>query len=141
MKETDEWVEKWVPRGCIVGLFVMAAMMAWNFYGICRADDVKEKAEGITMTKQQWEDWAQKRITAALAKEKADTSDQKIVQAENWHTAIFNGVEYTIYTGPGQVMYRRTFSPPPNRPPRPARPGRCRRPEAWRSRKANRIEE
>jgi len=30
--------------------------------------------------------------------------DQKILDPDNWHRAIFNGVEYTIYTGPGQIL-------------------------------------
>jgi hypothetical protein len=30
--------------------------------------------------------------------------DQKILDPDNWHKAIFNGVEYTIYTGPGQIL-------------------------------------
>ena len=90
---------------------VIVAAGAWLARDFAFAQAGKEKDEGITMSKQQWEDWGEKRIAAALAKEKADTSDQKIVQPENWHTAIFNGVEYTIYTGPGQVMYRRNLQP------------------------------
>jgi hypothetical protein len=65
----------------------------------------QSKEKSITLTEQQWEDLIQKRVAQALAKDQV--SHERIVQSQNWHRAIFNGVEYTVYTGPGQVLATR----------------------------------
>jgi hypothetical protein len=72
----------------------------------------KEKA--ITLTEKQWEDLVQKRIAQAMSKEQVP--DERILQPENWHTAVYKGVEYTIYTGPGQVMLNRLAPAQPRGP-------------------------
>ena len=77
-----------------------------------------EKEKTVTKTESEWERLLQERIAAALAKEKAQpVSDKQILQADNWHTAIYKGVEYTVYTGPGQVMATRLV--PPKTQPKP----------------------
>jgi hypothetical protein len=72
--------------------------------------------KSFTMTQSQWEELIKKRIADAQAKEgkEGPVTDQKILQPENWHKAIYNGVEYTIYTGPGQVLATR-WAPPPQK--------------------------
>ena len=66
----------------------------------------KEKEKSYTLTASQWEELVQKRINQALATDKM-TADQKVLNPENWHTAIYKGVEYTVYTGPGQALATR----------------------------------
>ena len=86
--------------------------------------------KSITMTQSKWEELIQKRIAEALAKAKEDTSDQKIRRVDNWHTAIYNGVEFTIYTGPGQAMIIRSVQPtrPATLPLKPAGDSRMPKP-------------
>jgi len=66
----------------------------------------KAAEKSYTLTESQLEDFVQKRIAQALAKGDKGV-EQKVMAPESWHTAIFNGVEYTIYTGPGQAMATR----------------------------------
>ena len=69
----------------------------------------------VTLTEKQLEDLVQQRVAQAMLEDRAGL-DAKIVRPESWHTAVYNGVEYTIYTGPGQVMPTR-LAQPPARPP------------------------
>ncbi len=70
----------------------------------------KEKEKSYTLTTSQLEEYVQKRVSQALAADKTAT-DKKVVSPENWHTAIYEGVEYTVYTGPGQVLATRWAKP------------------------------
>ena len=83
----------------------------------------KEKEKTFTMTETQLEEYVQKRIAQAAAKDQGNL-DQKILQPENWHTAVYSGVEYTIYTGPGQAMMTRWAKPAVAKPAaeKPAEP-------------------
>ena len=79
----------------------------------------EEKEKSVSKTESEWERLVQERIAMALAKEKAQpVSDKQILLADNWHTAIYKGVEYTVYTGPGQVMATRLV--PPKTQPKPS---------------------
>jgi hypothetical protein len=82
-----------------------------------------EKEKTYTLTTSQLEEYVQKRVNQALATDKM-TADQKILNSENWHTAIYKGVEYTVYTGPGQVLATRWAKPAaePKPPEKPAEP-------------------
>jgi hypothetical protein len=72
----------------------------------------EEKEKTVTKTESEWQRLVQERIAQALAKDKAQpVSDKQILLADNWHTAIYKGVEYTVYTGPGQVMATRLVPP------------------------------
>ncbi len=96
---------------------VGGAWLARRDLAFGQAAETKEtKDQGITKTKAEWEKLVQDRVALAL-KEKA----RRIHDAENWDTAIFNGVEYTVYTGPGQVMAVRPVQQktPPKTGPRP----------------------
>jgi hypothetical protein len=86
----------------------------------------KEAEKSYTLTTSQLEEYVQKRVNQALAADKQAT-DQKVLNGENWHTAIYKGVEYTVYTGPGQVLATRWAKPaaepkPPAEKPAEAKP-------------------
>lgn len=75
----------------------------------------KEKAEpaekSVTITEKQLNELVERRIAQRMLEDKT-TLDDRILKSENWHTAIFNGVEFTVYTGPGQVMATRWVPTP-----------------------------
>jgi len=54
--------------------------------------------------------------------EETSTLDQQILDPKNWHTAIFNGVNYTIYTGPGDIAGARWANQSPPTPPKQPTP-------------------
>jgi hypothetical protein len=62
-----------------------------------------EKEESVTVTKSQLERLIDTRV-AQLMKGMEPVSDKMILRGDNWHTAIFEGFKYTIYTGPGQFI-------------------------------------
>ncbi|MGO8691167.1 MAG: hypothetical protein ACLQLG_16215 [Thermoguttaceae bacterium] len=62
-----------------------------------------EKEEAVTMTKSQFEKLVEARVAEALKAKTPQDTDKVIHRAENWHTAIYNGSVFTIYTGPGVV--------------------------------------
>ena len=39
----------------------------------------------------------------------AQALDEAVLNPRHWHVAIFNGVEYTVYTGPGQAVFCRPY--------------------------------
>jgi hypothetical protein len=116
-----------------VSLAACAALLAGGWLALNLAfgqakDNEKEKEKTYTLTASQLEEYVQKRVNQALATDKM-TADQKILNPENWHTAIYKGVEYTVYTGPGQALATRWAKPaaepkPPETPaePKPAEP-------------------
>ncbi len=109
-------------------------------------DNEKEKEKTYTLTTSQLEEYVQKRVNQALATDKM-TADQKILNGENWHTAIYKGVEYTVYTGPGQALATRWAKPaaepkpPAEKPaePKPAAPRRLRRRSCGRDQEQLRV--
>ena len=70
----------------------------------------KEKEKSYTLTASQLEEYVQKRVKQSQSADKL-TADEKILYPENWHTAVYKGVEYTVYTGPGQVLATRWAKP------------------------------
>jgi len=121
----------------ICGLLFVAAVLAGGWWlASQRADAQTEKAEPVVpLTKSQFEKLVAQRIAEALAKEKQDKAalDKTILQADSWHTAIFENIEYVVYTGPGTVVKATkvpsggakvrgggaTTSPPPLKPSTP----------------------
>ncbi|MGA2032706.1 MAG: hypothetical protein ABSG68_10645 [Thermoguttaceae bacterium] len=65
-----------------------------------------ETEKGITLTKSQWQELLAKKVAEALAKEigTPPVSDKQVLERGNWHTAVYNGTEFTVYTGPGQAL-------------------------------------
>jgi hypothetical protein len=116
----------------LVSLTACAAVLAGGWLALNLAfgqAKEKEKEKSYTLTTSQLEEYVQKRVNQALATDKL-TADQKILNGDNWHTAIYKGVEYTVYTGPGQALATRWAKPaaepkpPPEKPaePKPAEP-------------------
>lgn len=81
----------------------------------------KDKEKTYTMTESQLEEYVQKRVAQTQSKDGPDL-DKKILQPENWHTAVYSGIEYTVYTGPGQVMMARWAKPSPIAKPAAEKP-------------------
>jgi hypothetical protein len=77
-------------------------------YAFAQTADDDSKPITITKTKKEWNEWLQKQIADAQAKQQVTA--EKIGQASNWHVVEFKGIEYTVYTGPGQAMMAR-FAP------------------------------
>jgi len=92
-------------------------------------DSEKEKEKTYTLSTSQLEEYVQKRVNQALAAEKT-TTDQKVLNAENWHTAIYKGVEYTVYTGPGQALATRWAKPAAEVKPSAEKPAEAKPAEA-----------
>jgi len=57
------------------------------------------------------------RCIAQNALQESMSLHERILQGENWHRAVFNGMEYTVYTGPGQVLATRPVEPAPEGEP------------------------
>ncbi len=114
-----------------VSLAACAALLAGGWlalnlaFGQTKEKD-KEKEKTYALTDSQLEEYVQKRVHQALATDKR-TTDEKVLSSENWHTAIYQGVEYTVYTGPGQALATRWAKPaaapkPPLEKPAEAKP-------------------
>ena len=62
----------------------------------------QQPAKTVTLTEAELDKLVEQRMAHAMLQESRSLSEE-ILQPDNWHTAIFNGVKYTIYTGPGEV--------------------------------------
>jgi hypothetical protein len=51
----------------------------------------------------------QEKLAAQMLIDEQIALDKEILKGKHWHTAIFNGVEYTIYTGPGDIAFCRPY--------------------------------
>ena len=67
--------------------------------------ETKEKT--FTITQSQLDKYVADQIAKALAAENKNkpASDEQVLSPQNWHKAIFNKVEFVVYTGPGQAMF------------------------------------
>jgi hypothetical protein len=63
------------------------------------------KEDSKTMTIKEWETLVQKRVAQVMGQ---PLTDADIRNPAYWHTAVYNKVEYTVYTGPGQAMIIRS---------------------------------
>lgn len=59
-------------------------------------------AKSITITKAELDAMVSQRMAQAMLEE-SRSLHAEVLQEKHWHTAIFNGVAYTIYTGPGDI--------------------------------------
>jgi hypothetical protein len=108
----------------LVSLAACVALLAGGWLALNLAfgqTKEKEQEKAYTLTTSQLEEYVQKRVNQALAADKTAT-DQKTLNPENWHTAIYKGVEYTVYTGPGQVLATRWAKPAAEPKPPPPKP-------------------
>jgi len=98
-------------------LAVIAVVFCFGYWAAnAQQAEPQPKEQTVTITKKQLEEIVEKRIAKRMLDESASL-DQKILQPGNWHTAVFNGVEFTIYTGPGQVLQTRWAAAPQATPP------------------------
>lgn len=84
---------------------VVAAYVVYSIAAEPKTEAPKAE-KTVTISEQQLEEMVQRRIAKMMLDERSSLND-KILKSDNWHTAIFGNVEYTIYTGPGQVMATR----------------------------------
>ena len=84
----------------------------------------KPAEKTVTITESQLNQLVERRIAQRMLEEKTSL-DQEVLKSEHWHTAIFEGVVYHVYTGPGKAM---TVSwapkPKPQTEPQPLTPPR-----------------
>jgi hypothetical protein len=83
-----------------------------------------DKEKSIPLTEKQWQALLDKRLAQEMEKAglKAAVTDEQVREPGNWHRAIFNNWEYTVYTGPGQIQPTR-WIPPPQAKPAAGKPG------------------
>ncbi len=86
-----------------------------------------EKDKKVSYTKEQWQALLSQKIAEEVEKSglRVAVTDEQIRDPGNWHRAIFNNWEYTIYTGPGQIQQSRWIPPPQAMQQRPAPGGKA----------------
>ena len=57
-------------------------------------------------------DWASAQGPAATG----GVMDQKVQDPNNWHRVVYAGMEFTVYTGPGQAMFTNRVQVPAAKP-------------------------
>lgn len=95
-------------RSFIVPICVLVVLSGWGLWLSAQetsapAEVVSEKT--VTITERQLEDIVSRRIAQTMINEDKSLDDL-IMEARNWHVAVFDGVIYHIYTGPGQIQAR-----------------------------------
>ena len=91
----------WMAGGALAVLAIFAEKRI-----DAQAQTVEMVAEKtVTITEKQLDVLVSQRIAQSMIAEEKSLNDQ-IVEPRNWHTAIFDGVIYHIYTGPGQLQAR-----------------------------------
>lgn len=70
------------------------------------ADDSSLKKDTVTMTQEELTKLINHHVTVAL-KGDSRTQYQKISSPENWTVTVYRGVEYVIYSGPGEIASAR----------------------------------
>jgi len=105
--------------GIIPGLIIVIAICVdtfwtWNIYG---QENSKPNAteKTITITESQLNELVEKKIAQQLIND-TQSIDDKILQPGNWHYVYFRGIEYCVYTGPGQILSTKWDAPAPEIP-------------------------
>lgn len=101
----------WV--GIILGLILSVGLI---ILGTSFSKGAKGQDKTRVITEKELEELVQQRVAKLLVKDDA-TIDQKILQPGCWHIAIFNDIEYVIYTGPGQIAAAKWLPPTSKSPP------------------------
>jgi hypothetical protein len=84
-------------------LFVLLFVCVGIFAYANAADDPQPTVvNSITITKAELDAMVSQRMAQALIDD-THGMHEVVLQGKHWHTAIFQGIEYTIYTGPGEV--------------------------------------
>lgn len=87
-------------------LFILTGMMVAGvvaFAAVSVGQVVRPKEKTYTITESQLQEIVVRRMAQELIEEQRSL-DEKILDKESWHNAIFNDVKYVIYTGPGRVV-------------------------------------
>ncbi len=66
--------------------------------------ETKPAEKSYTLTKSQFDKYVADAVAADRAGRDKPASDEQVLNPQNWHKAIFNKMEFVIYTGPGQAM-------------------------------------
>ena len=97
----------------VVLVFVAIGFAIWGV----QAQEPKSEAQPpqektITVTEAQLDQLVERRIAQQMIAEQKTLGD-RILEGRNWHVAVYEGVVYTIYTGPGTVVGVRPYQQPP----------------------------
>jgi hypothetical protein len=80
--------------------------------GILVGQQNKEPAKEIkvvkTISQHELDRIIERRVAEVLLAEERSLHEE-VLQAKHWHTAVFEGVKHTIYTGPGEVVLSEPF--------------------------------
>ena len=78
---------------------------AWLAH-VVLAQTAETKEKTITITKSQFDKYVAEAVAADREKagREKPATDEQVLNPQNWHKAIFNKMEFVIYTGPGQAM-------------------------------------
>ena len=103
--------------GGLLAVVLCFGVVAWMAYGQEKPkappkDTPKEKT--VTITESQLNTLIESKIAQQLIDDTL-TLDQKVLESKNWHYAYYRGVEYCVYTGPGQMLSTR-WAPPEEKP-------------------------
>ena len=95
-------------KRCTLVLFSCLAIAgsAWLAHAVWgQATEPKEKT--FTITQSQLDKYVADQIAKALAADPRNrpATDEQVLKPENWHKAIFNNVEWVVYTGPGTALF------------------------------------
>ncbi len=90
---------------------VALAGSAWLAHSVW-GQTAETKEPTFSITRSQLDKYVAEQIAKALAadREKAPrdrdrpATDEQVLRSENWHRAVFNKMEFVVYTGPGQAM-------------------------------------
>lgn len=88
---------------------------------LAQTAETKEEKK-FTITQSQLDKYVADKIEKAVAAEHekgghdksaaaTPVSDEQVLRAENWHRAVFNQMEFVVYTGPGQPMMHHWIQP------------------------------
>ena len=95
----------------VIGL-IFSGVQIWSAPPAKKASVSSEKT--YTLTEKQLNVLVDQRMAQVMVQD-GISLDKKIQESRNWHTVIYENVEYHIYTGPGQIMPMRwiiTSQPP-----------------------------
>jgi len=98
-----------VIKCCVIAvLFVVMAIVLWQvaLYAyeppnrIPSNPKIGKPVKSYEMTELELEAYVQRRIATCAVREMHDTQTE-VVHEKHWHVAIFDGIKYHVYTGPG----------------------------------------
>jgi len=99
---------------------VASAWLASIVWG--QTAETKPAEKTFTITQSQLDKYVGDQVTKAVAAEREKAAhdkpatdkpvtDDQVLKAENWHRAVFDKMEFVVYTGPGQAMMHHWVQP------------------------------